>query len=106
VPSQAPYAFHHCLRRSGVLCSSVRHTVRQGPSYSYVRLYLPAAASHADAASLASQLKILEYKTIICAGFTCVLHVHSVVEDVTITVSSTRLASCGVRRRGGTRMTA
>ena len=34
---------------------------------------------------VASQLKILEYKSIICPGFTCVLHVHSVVEDVTIT---------------------
>ena len=34
---------------------------------------------------MASQLKILEYKSIICPGFTCVLHVHSVVEDVTIT---------------------
>ena len=33
------------------------------------------------------QVKILDYKSIICPGFTCVLHVHSIVEDVTITVS-------------------
>lgn len=32
-----------------------------------------------------AQVQILEYKSIICPGFTCVLHVHSIVEDVTIT---------------------
>lgn len=27
----------------------------------------------------------MEYKSIICPGFTCVLHVHSIVEDVSLT---------------------
>lgn len=33
------------------------------------------------------QVVILEYKSIICAGFSCVLHIHSVVEEVEIAVS-------------------
>merc|ERR1711865_185361 len=32
-----------------------------------------------------AQVKIHESKSIICPGFSCVLHIHSVVEDVTIT---------------------
>lgn len=32
-----------------------------------------------------AQVQIIEYKSIICPGFSCVLHVHSIVEDVTIT---------------------
>ena len=32
-----------------------------------------------------AQIQIIEYKSIICPGFSCVLHVHSIVEDVTIT---------------------
>ena len=32
-----------------------------------------------------AQIKILEHESIICAGYTCVLHIHSVVEDCTIT---------------------
>ena len=30
------------------------------------------------------QVKIIEHESIICAGYTCVLHIHSVVEDCTI----------------------
>lgn len=29
---------------------------------------------------------ILEYKSIICAGFSCVLHIHNAVEEVEIAV--------------------
>ena len=35
------------------------------------------------------QIVILEYKSIICAGFSCVIHIHNVVEEVEIVV-------CGV----------
>ncbi len=34
-----------------------------------------------------AQLMILEHKNIICAGYNCVLHVHTCVEEVTIGVS-------------------
>lgn len=33
-----------------------------------------------------AQIVILEYKSIICAGYTAVLHVHTVVEEVQILV--------------------
>ena len=34
----------------------------------------------------------MEYKSIICAGYGAVLHVHTAVEDVKITVSESVLA--------------
>ena len=34
-----------------------------------------------------AQIAILEYKSIICAGYSAVLHIHSVVEEVQISVS-------------------
>ncbi len=37
------------------------------------------------------QVVILEYKSIICAGFSCVLHIHNVDEEVEIVVSVTLL---------------
>ncbi len=40
------------------------------------------AATHFEA-----QLAIVESKNIICAGYSCVLHLHTVAEEVTITVS-------------------
>ena len=33
------------------------------------------------------QVVILEYKSIICAGFSCIMHIHTVVEEVEIIVS-------------------
>ena len=36
---------------------------------------------------LEAQIAILEYKSIICAGYSAVLHIHSVVEEVQISVS-------------------
>jgi peptide chain release factor subunit 3 len=33
-----------------------------------------------------AQVAILEHKSIICPGYTCVLHIHAAVEDITITV--------------------
>ena len=44
-----------------------------------------------------AQIKILEYKSIICPGFKCVLHIHSIVEDVTITVRLAASLACCVR---------
>ena len=41
----------------------------------------------------AVQIVILEYKSIICAGFSCVIHIHNVVEEVEIVV-------CGMVMRG------
>ena len=34
-----------------------------------------------------AQIAILEYKSIICAGYSAVLHIHSVIEEVQISVS-------------------
>ena len=34
-----------------------------------------------------AQIVILEHKSIICAGYSAVLHIHSVVEEVQISVS-------------------
>lgn len=34
-----------------------------------------------------ADLSILETKSIICGGYSCVLHVHTLAEEVTITVS-------------------
>jgi GTPase len=34
-----------------------------------------------------AQIAILEHKSIICAGYSAVLHIHTVVEEVQITVS-------------------
>lgn len=34
-----------------------------------------------------AQLAILDYKNIICAGYTCVMHAHTMAEEVTLTVS-------------------
>ena len=35
-----------------------------------------------------AQIVILEHKSIICAGYSAILHIHSVVEEVQISVSS------------------
>ena len=43
-----------------------------------------------------AQIVVLEYKSIICAGYTAVLHIHTVVEEVQIVV---RLPV--IRGRGG-----
>ena len=36
--------------------------------------------------SFEADLVVMEYKSIICAGFSCVMHVHSAVQEVTISV--------------------
>ena len=36
-----------------------------------------------------AQIVILEHKSIICAGYSAILHIHSVVEEVQISVSPT-----------------
>ena len=36
-----------------------------------------------------AQLAILEHKNIICAGYTAVMHVHTLAEEVTLAVSTT-----------------
>jgi peptide chain release factor subunit 3 len=40
-----------------------------------------------------AQLNIIEYKSIMCAGYSAVMHVHTAVEEVTLTVNSFFLIS-------------
>ena len=46
----------------------------------------PSSPCHMDQRFVA-QIAILEYKSIICAGYSAVLHIHSVIEEVQISVS-------------------
>jgi len=41
-----------------------------------------------------AQLAILEHKNIICAGYSAVMHVHTLAEDVTLAVSFTLVMGC------------
>ena len=47
-----------------------------------------------------AQVVILEHKSIICAGYKCVLHIHNAVEEVTLVVSfyfcATSILGCDI----------
>ena len=45
------------------------------------------------------QIVILEYKSIICAGFSCVIHIHNVVEEVEIVVCGVEIGTERERER-------
>jgi len=48
------------------------------------------AEPRADPRVFDAHLAIVEHKNIICAGFQCVLHLHTLVEEVTIQVRPRR----------------